>query len=259
MYLTKRDVEILKFILDMKFVCVPQVHQMFFKNKIGGGESKSHWYARERLRELVKCNFLKVVRYRMDGKNYYLGTRKCYEYLNENYADVNVAMPVSDIDIRTFEHDAKVCNARIFLETTSVVHGWKSERFLKKKAFYENGKLARVIAPDGIYTDDSGRQVAFEYEISKKSEGRYREKIEKYVRIMRSGDSKNAIHFSHCRFVCENEGVYGALVALTKIYGGLFSVERSEAFFAPKAPVIQLRPSGGLESFEDMLNQAIRH
>lgn len=239
MQLTKRDTDVLKFILDMKFACVPEIHEMFFKNKIGGGESKSLWYARERLRLLVVNDFLKVERFRVDGKNYYIATKYCFEYMMGNFLNSDVAMPPATIDIRTFEHDKELIKFRIFLEKTGQIAKWRSERFLKKEHYHFTGRLRRIVAPDAIY-EEHGKKIAFEYEVARKSEGRYREKIKRYIQIIRDREKIDPISFEHCRFVCKNPQVYNSLMNLTKFYREMFSVEMADSFFNANAMVIPI-------------------
>ena len=212
----------------------------FLKNKLDGSQSVCVCYARERLRLLVKHNFLKIVRLRVDGRNYYIGTKLCFEFLDNSYPSVDVARPSSEIDIRTFDHDSELIKFRIYLEKTSLISKWRSERFLKRENYFFTGKLQRIVAPDAIY-QKNGQDIAFEYEISKKSEDRYREKVKRYVSIMRNPSEDGPIKFSHCRFVCKNAQVYNSLKKHTVIYGDLFSVEMADRFFEPKAEVIPLR------------------
>jgi predicted CopG family antitoxin len=55
--LKKRDVEILKFVLEMKFVSIEEVYEKFFKVKMNGEKSKSDWWARDRVYQLKKMGF----------------------------------------------------------------------------------------------------------------------------------------------------------------------------------------------------------
>ena len=175
MILTKRDLEVVRFVLNMKFATIDDIHRKFFRNKQDGTVSESLWYARERLRDLVAEGFLSTERYRFENKCYYVGTKYGYKaVLGLMITDDMTAKPIHRIDVRTFDHDRKVMQVRLFLEEHEKVTKWQSDRQLKM-LYTDHYSLRgnRDSAPDGLYYDAEGRLIAFEYEIAQKSKKRY--------------------------------------------------------------------------------------
>jgi hypothetical protein len=58
--LTRRDLEILKFILEMKFASLAEIHWRFFRNLANGSESRSKIWSDQRLRQLCQAGFLEL-------------------------------------------------------------------------------------------------------------------------------------------------------------------------------------------------------
>lgn len=77
-----------------------------------------------------------------------------------------------------------VLESRIILENQRAATCWVSDRKLRSSSELAGGLTAKYI-PDGIYLSEGQMKVAIEIEISVKSKTRYREKIKKYVHLMR--------------------------------------------------------------------------
>jgi hypothetical protein len=191
-------------------------------------------WAEDRLQQLEKANFLKSVRSFSEKCRFYIATPKSYFALLNRFPHLNLVKPLPSIDIRTFYHDRLVAKARIDLEQYEKVTSWTSDRQLR--CFKElAGGLSRNQVPDGIYNLPEGRRVAFEVEIAVKAKGRYREKIQKYVQIMRAKDSKNI--FDQVHYICARPVVQDHLERETKIYGDLFKVESVSNFLSKNSGV----------------------
>lgn len=233
--LTGRDFEILEFIMDMKFAGIDEVFEKFFKITMSNESAKSSEWARKRLCQLEKANFLKSVRSFSESTRYYVTTFKAYYALTQFNPEKFVSKPGGGFDQRTFLHDRGVLRARLHLESLRLVNLWLSDRKLKSSTELVGGLSVQYI-PDAIYVTPAGVRVAFELEIAVKAKSRYQEKIKKYVHLMRSTNMQHKV-FDRVQFVCAKETVAKFLIKETRIYGELFEVITIENFFSKKSGV----------------------
>jgi hypothetical protein len=183
--LTDRDIDLLEFINDMRFVNLTAVHLRFFSQTRDAVKSKSSWWARERLSLLQRNQLINPCRVYTEGQSYYLVTALGVSILNSKRPIRVHAQAIERIDIRSFEHDKMILMSRIALELGGRADNWESERYLKAHSSFEGSKrsLSREFQPDAIYTNRHGEQVAFELELSFKSKERYRRKIQTFSRL----------------------------------------------------------------------------
>jgi hypothetical protein len=137
--------------------------------------------------------------------------------------------PLSVPDYTNFEHDKLVLKSRLYLEERFGATDWISDRYLRQVAGLKS-KSKNVQIPDGIYTNQETKRVAFELERSRKTKSDYAEIIRKYVHIIRSKDQKSNL-FEAAHFVCLKDSVAELLRQQTKIYGDLFKIQTSTEFF----------------------------
>lgn len=233
--LTERDFEILEFIMDMKFAGIEEVFEKFFKITMSNESAKSSEWARKRLCQLEKANFLKSVRSFSENTRYYVTTFKAYYALTQFNPEKFVSKPSGGFDQRTFLHDRGVLRARLHLESLRLVKLWLSDRKLKSSTELAGGLQVQYI-PDAIYVTPVGVRVAFELEIAVKTKSRYQDKIKKYVQLMRSVNMQHKV-FDRVQFVCAKDTVAKFLAKETRIYGELFEVVTADEFFAKKVEV----------------------
>ncbi|WP_347359484.1 hypothetical protein [Bdellovibrio sp.] len=227
--LTERDFEILEFIMDMKFAGVEEVFEKFFKITLTNESAKSSEWARKRLCQLEKANFLKSMRSFSESTRYYVTTFKAYYALSQFNPEKFVSKPSGGFDQRTFLHDRGVLRARLYLESLRKVNSWISDRKLKSSTELAGGLTVQYI-PDAIYVTSASVRVAFELEIAVKAKSRYQDKIKKYVQLMRSTNMQHKV-FDRVQFVCAKDTVAKFLLKETRIYGELFEVVTVEDFF----------------------------
>lgn len=226
--LTERDLEILEFIIDMKFSSVQAVFKKFFQKTRSETEAKSQAWAQKRLFQLEKAKFLTAVYNFADRTKYYSGTFKSYYALKNLNPQLMLLKPTGSIDQRTFSHDKTVLDLRVLLEESGKSTLWISERKLKAQPELVQGLSPKYI-PDGIYLTPSGEKIAFELEISTKAKERYREKVRRYVYLLRSSQSEKPFH--RIQFVCATDIVRKHIERETKLYPQFFSVESLNQYF----------------------------
>ena len=216
--ITSRDMDILEFILDMKFSTIEDIHSKFFKlTKFGERSSCLRW-ARERVANLVKSDFLKPVK-DVCHKTLYIVTSNGYFYLRNSRPECTSARPLQSVDGRTYEHDQKVIQIRTALETSGEIKKWISERQLSEIEEFRQ-ILPTEFRPDAIYETSRGQKVAFELEIARKSKERYQQKIKKYIHLITENAQQPV--FDQVHFVCEKETVLTLIQGYTELFQPLF-------------------------------------
>jgi len=163
--ITERDIEVMGWILEQKFMIEKQVRSVFWK-----GVSKKSCAVSKRLNKLQEEGFLRVNKERMYGSLVYLVTRCGVSQLKEFNRTRGLGI-VKDTDYSNYRHDLAVTDIRILFHELGYAE-WESERVLSK-----NKNLDRI--PDGmIFNKD--KYIAVEYESSQKSKERYREIFYQY-------------------------------------------------------------------------------
>lgn len=228
--LSKRDFDILEFILDMKFVSLDEVFFRFFKIKGGSDVAKNDLWTRKRLLQLEQAKFLSSIRSFSEATRFFVATLKAYYVLSNHKPGEQLSKPSRGIDQRTFLHDKLVLQARLHIEQNLKVTSWISDRKLRSSKELAGG-LTALYVPDGIYMLPDNEKVAFELEIAVKAKGRYQDKVKKYVQLMRATSAQHKI-FDRAHFVCAKDIVANHLIKETRIYGDLFKIETMDTFFA---------------------------
>lgn len=227
--ITPRDLEILEFVLEMKFTGLNEIYEKFFKNIQSGEISKSDWWARERVTKLLTAGFLEKVKF-LSVKVFYLLSEKGYYFLKNSVPSKTFCRPVTSIDCRTLDHDMRIQGLRIHLEKTRGITKWQSERALTEIPEVRR-YLGKEFRPDAIFENPNGEKVAFELELSRKSHERYNDKVKRYVDIMQSSDASKRI-FKRTLVICNDKTIADLWISKTNLYRELFSVDKIDQVFA---------------------------
>lgn len=218
--MTSRDMDILEFILEMKFSTIEDIHSKFFRLTKTGDKSSCLRWARERVANLVKSDFLKAIK-DVCHRTLYIVTSKGYLYLRNSRIENIYSRAIQQVDGRTYDHDQKVIQIRLALEECSVVDKWISERQLSEIEEYRSF-LPTEFRPDAIYFAN-GRKVAFELEIARKSKERYQQKIKRYIQLMIEKGHQPI--FDQVHFVCEKETVMNLIKDQTELFQPYFKFD----------------------------------
>lgn len=220
--LTPRDYEIITFVCEMKFASLEDIYEKFFRKLKDGSESKSLWWARERITELYKHGYLNRIYSFNERKAYYLGTKKGYYELIRSYPAVIPTRPVESINFNTFEHDKLLLSLRLKMEKQNECSKWISDRTLSQ--FPELcPSIDKSYLPDAIYTSQSGEKIAFELEISRKAKKRYKDKIQSYVKCLRLNKDSLSL-FKKVIFFVTHQPVKDLLDNEIKLYKQYFDI-----------------------------------
>lgn len=220
-FVTPKDLEVMKFLMEMKFSSVQELHFKFFRKLRNGKESHSLWWAKERLQTLWKNNYLKKEFCRFGKEIYFLPTKKAQLLISRKYPEIENLRASEKIDPKFFDHDKTIVKLRLEIEEAEKVKKWISDKELHVNIGLFQG-LEKTNIPDGIFIKEDGAKVAIEVEIARKCRTRYLEKINKFVQIMRSGNGEAPFH--KVIYFCAKESVYRTLKNETRIYGDLFTV-----------------------------------
>ncbi|MFH1261894.1 MAG: hypothetical protein V1495_00385 [Pseudomonadota bacterium] len=201
--ITEREIEALRFTLEMKFASVEALYQKFFRQE---GSSNSR-YAYERVNLLRKNGYLRPVRIHTEGTVYYVATQVVADLLQAEHPDANIPRALAGIDVRTFEHDRKVLLCRVVRESIGKARDWTSERVLRQTWSLASGGLPNELVPDAIFTNSRGERVAFELELSPKVTSRYFRKVERFSLVIHRQDGL----FRRVLFVTCSPGVHKRL------------------------------------------------
>lgn len=165
--LQDRDHEVLRYILEQKFLSRDQIIRWLYKSKD----------ANKRLWEIGLAGYIKKGPIALNSKDHFLITTLGMRALAER--GVNGIRPASSIDIRCYFHDRTVTDIRILFEDIGLAKDWKSERVLKA----EIGSLKKV--PDGVFLSPAGKRIAFELELVPKENSRYKKILAGYQNVDR--------------------------------------------------------------------------
>lgn len=222
-WVQKRDLEILRFCLEMKFADVESLNQVFFDAK-----SQDMFGARKRLQKLEAVGLLRSVSL-LSGtaKKFYLTTPKGHRELLKVATSVVIPNPVSKISVVTFEHDLGVLKSRLELQRQGRASNWRSERLLKSQVEAATGRLKRDFMPDAIFTSKHGKVCAFEYENKPKSEKQLREKVFRLNALMTEKDPV----FEACLFIASTENLKSKIKKMTDLIPNKFVVQSRDELF----------------------------
>ncbi|MBL7557633.1 MAG: replication-relaxation family protein [Bdellovibrionaceae bacterium] len=226
---TSRDLEILYFILEMKFSNIHIIHQKFFSTTRFGLKSCSFDYTRQRLGELVRYGLIeKVDTFLKTGL--YQTTQKGYFLLCNSNLQKLIPKPSFGVDIRTFDHDLKVSNIRVELEQCDKAKNWISERSICEDEKYRS-LFTNEFRPDAIYTCPNGSKVAFELELSRKSKDRYKQKLNRYIQVMTNPVEDSRI-FAKVHYVFKDLKLLEYVKSETQLYQPLFIFSLESEFLS---------------------------
>lgn len=221
--LVERDLRVLEFILDMKFAGCAEVFERFF-SRVHDGEvvAASHEWTRKRLRQLTQGGFLRAGVGVHGGAAVYFATFKAFYALSSVYPESVFPKPTGGLDLRTFVHDRELLAVRMEYERTASGVSWVSDRRLKQ-GFASDIGLSGVHVPDALIELPGVGLVALELEIAMKSRERYRDKVARYVRLIRESRAKPK-GLRKVIYRCLREPVFEALSKECRVYGDMFDV-----------------------------------
>lgn len=151
MRITKRDIEMMRFINDFGFCITPHLERRF---------GMKRWRVYEVMKRLVKAGYVKQQRKFIDEPNLY--------YLTREGAEFSDLPEIDRINFGIYEHQINVIHVGIKLLELFPAATWTSERTLKYDKFYK-GVGVRGHFSDGLLVFPDNKQIAIEVELTSKS------------------------------------------------------------------------------------------
>lgn len=226
--IVERDLEVLDFILDMKFATAIDIYERFYARSftISPSPNQTRW-AKYRLMQLERSGFLRAFASFGKKETLYVATPKSYYTLNSVYPSETRPKPSVGIDIRTYSHDRELIFLRLDYERNYQNISWISDRRLRQNLGETLG-LNGPDVPDAIIRLPDIGLVAVELEIAQKARARYKDKIARYVRLIREPkDQSDGI--KKVIYHCLKKQVFEILKSETRIFGTLFDVIQTES------------------------------
>lgn len=220
--LVARDLEILEFILDMKFAGGSEVFTKFFSRVGSHQESTSTKWAKKRLMQLERGGFLRSAIGIGVREKVYFATFKAFYAISTVNPERRFPKPTGGLDLRTFVHDRELLLLRMAYESRLGEIDWVSDRRLKQ-GFATDLGLSGVYVPDALVAIPAVGRVAIELEIAMKAQSRYRDKVSRYVRLIREGRDK-PLGLRKVIFHVLRKPVFEVLKRECDIYQGMFEV-----------------------------------
>lgn len=227
--ITNRDLEIIRFCLEMRFATIEQIYQRFFKSTYSGTVSQCDRWAKERLFQLRQADYLKLQKNFSTGQNLIVPTLKGYMLVRNLLYTMDLPKPVNYVDFRQFEHDRLLTDCRLLLENNKEIKSWISERSMQARAELITA-FASDSLPDALCITPNESAFFFELELSLKTKDRIKKKVRRYVHLLRS-EKVIFPGLNQVRFVCSKSSIFNAIEKETKIYGSLFKVQMIDTFF----------------------------
>ncbi|MBI4057252.1 MAG: hypothetical protein HY399_06870 [Elusimicrobia bacterium] len=167
----QREIEIFKFLLEMRFSTAKQIWLRFYKKDHHPTSAYPWKWVEKRLRKLKWAGYIRTARSHSYPHQLYLATGKARSELERYGITCEGLPPLYGIDFKTFEHDLTLVDIRISLENLG--YTYYSERELRM--VLRTGRI-----PDGTI-ERSGKKIALELEISQKRRERYIEIFKEYA------------------------------------------------------------------------------
>ncbi len=163
--ITDRDVGLMQWLLEQKFMDAGQVRSVFWK------ESKEECKeVHRRLGELEKAGLIRRSTKDIFRFLLYVATKEGVKVLS-SLGNTRGLSALDDVDYSSYRHDSEVTDLRIWFHNQGFTD-WLSERVLAK-----HYRLRHL--PDGMLHHE-GQYLAIEYETAQKSNERYRAIIYNY-------------------------------------------------------------------------------
>lgn len=224
---TQRDLEVLRYVLEMKFASSDELFFRFFETRPSGEKATSQEFMRRRLIELEEVGLLKRERLDFYAGVHFLATKTARHLLQQAFPSQYFLKPISKVNGVHFLHDSMVARCRREFELSLGITEWISDHSLKSLSPKLFGLESRF-SPDGVYRLPSGERVAFELEIARKRTVLYEEKIFRFVKAIREGRD-NTNMFTQVHFRCVDPWVAKCLKKMTSMYGPIFEVSEGHS------------------------------
>ena len=198
----KRNQDIIKYILEMKYMRLEHIQTKFF----AFASDKSETFTTSAIGKLKDLKYIHE-----NSKGLLMVTGEGEKYLSKFTEGKLLPSVVKRVFEPEVNHDLKLIELRIRIEELGMVDRWYSENALKSLPFMM--KEFKDM-PDALLIKKDGRGVFLELEISRKTNQRYLDRIEEYKRVLQTSDIKDQ-KIEGVMFLCTDEKVKEILTTAT--------------------------------------------
>ena len=182
--LQKRDLEIMRFILEQKFASLEMIYECHFRDRSAANETpKNYWTVRQRLAKLRKNGLLKTKKVPAESKGLFLITRLGLVTLEAETGKSYRIRESKRIDFSLYDHDSKLGMLRALLTARGKCRRWWSEKILRAEPIpvVDRGRrFDKELIPDAVFINSKGERIALELEVSRKGPAKIRDKVYRY-------------------------------------------------------------------------------
>lgn len=217
-----KDVAILEYILQMRYLSIKQIAKRFF-NTMAGPDAVAAGIVME---EFVKSGLLQT-KVTKTSETIFLATTMAREYITKENPNKNYAQITRQVFMPRVKHDLLLADLRVRFEELNFVTKWYPEALLKEVPLFlrEFQNL-----PDAICKKPNGMAYFLELEVSMKSLKVYSERIQEYTRILAKDEIKEA-SIEGVIFFCTDEKVQEKIKSLIPKTAKNISVLRYDTYF----------------------------
>lgn len=171
-YLTERDLELLRSMVSMGFLGTSHIQDKFF---LGAARTT----VLRRLRLLENQSLVKRILGLESQENLWMVTKK-------GASKVRLERPKVHWNKNMLEHDYRLLKLRLSLEECGVVFSWMPEHEIRSKLFRHHGpkNFSERIVPDGllgIQVNGKSESIALELELTLKNQTRIKRTLSRYI------------------------------------------------------------------------------
>ena len=173
----ERDLQILKFIGEMKFVGLKALKPLFFQRNINFSR------CRARLSLMSRWNYIGAVASTQNREKYYYLKKFGRKVLDEQGFLYEEFSEIKMFCLGVLTHTVLIAEIRAKMESRHEVSFWISEKQLKE-SYMSHLNSSEAYIPDGFFIDSKGQSFIFEFENTQKSRKRIEGRIDDMMETM---------------------------------------------------------------------------
>ena len=172
-----RDLQMLKFIGEMKFAGIRALKLLFFSN------SSCASRCRIRISLLSRWNCISSVASAHSKEKYYYLKRQGRRLLDEHGLLYEEFRETKTFCLNVLKHTTLISDIRSQMESQGKIKFWVSEKELRE-SYMSQLASEEVYIPDGFFMDSQGKSFIFELELTQKSKKRIENRIDNMIETM---------------------------------------------------------------------------
>ncbi len=191
--LTMNELEMLKFILEMRYLNLDQMIRRFYDE---GRVEPS-------ITKLMNLELLKCKDQKYTADSIFMVTQKGWEHVQKEWSDKRIPQITKSVMPGRLNHDLLLNELRIRFESLNFLKQWGSEQSLKEVPLFLR---TFTDLPDAVCKKKDDKGYFLELEVAMKNAKAYRDRIETYLKVLQIQDFKDS-GITGVIFFCTDEKV----------------------------------------------------